>query len=165
LSTRLHCILNRLWAAVFFLPVVLLAVYFGSLLGARRWPYEVKQTIVYTADVPPGGVFRMARVINYQDDCALHYDRRLQSLEPDTKGALRRDVLPDIDFSRPPFELDNKLQSQAITIPDDFPCGKAVLVDSPTASCNWFQRIFWPQHRKDAITSFNVACQHAGDGK
>lgn len=162
MSTRTDCFLNRLWRHLSVVPVIMLALYAGSLIGARRWPYEVKETVVYTQNVPPGGLFRMARVINYQDDCMLHYDRRLQSLVPDSRGALRRDVLPDIDFNRPPFELDNRLQSQVIPIPEDFPCGEAMIVDSPSASCNWFQRIFWPQHRKDAITRFNVQCQKAG---
>lgn len=161
MSSRLHCFLNRIWATLSGAAVILVALYAGALIGGRRWPYEVKRTIIYTPEVPPGGVFRMARVINYQDDCMLHYDRRLQSVDPDGRGALRRDVLPDIDFNRPPFELDNKLQSQIVPIPVDFPCGKAMLVDSPSASCNWFQRIFWPQHRNDAVTEFTVSCQRA----
>lgn len=163
MSTRLHCLLNRFWTSLGGLCIIAMALYAGALLGSRRWPYEVKKTIVYTKSVPPGGIFRMARVINYQDDCMLHYDRRLQSLTPDARGALRRDVLPDIDFNRPPFELDNRLQSQAIPIPEDFPCGDAVIVDSPSASCNWFQRIFWPQRRRDAITKFHVQCTTASD--
>lgn len=161
MPAKLDRILTRAYLGLIGLGAVALAFYFGAVVGVRRWPYEVRETVVITGEVAPGGIFRMARVINYQDDCMLHYDRRLQSLVPDARGTLRRDVLPDIDFNRPPFELDNKLQSQAIPIPEDFPCGEAMIVDSPSASCNWFQRIFWPQHRQDAITRFKVICERA----
>ncbi|GBU19040.1 MULTISPECIES: hypothetical protein [Methylobacterium] len=124
----------------------------------QRWPYEVKETLVFTPVVPAGAAFRMGRVIDYQDDCELNYDRRLQSDTPDAKGDIRREVLPEINFQNPPMDLDGKLWEVSVPIPDDFPCGPARIIDSPTAACNWFRRLFWRQRRSDAVTSFTVLC-------
>ncbi len=127
----------------------------------------VNKTIVYTPDVVPGRPFRYARDIDYlNDDCTLYYDRTLLSLTPDERGAYRRLKLDSLEFKRPPLFVDNKLQSQDIPIPADFPCGPAVMIDSPYAYCTRYQRLFNdPMRRADALTKFNVSCQHAEQGR
>ncbi|MDP4021399.1 hypothetical protein Q8W71_02085 [Methylobacterium sp. NEAU 140] len=158
MSARWDRILSRLWLAVGGAGLIAATLYLGAVVGVRRWPYTVAETFVDTPTVPPGGVFRMGRRIAYDDACELSYGRRLQSLVPGPRGALRRDVLPDIVFDRPPMDLDGKAWSVDVPVPADFPCGPAILVDSPSAACNWFQRIFWRQRRPDARTPFTVAC-------
>lgn len=158
MSARLNRLLNRLWITAVGGVAVLFAFYLGAVAGVRRWPYEVLNTTVITPNVPPGSIFYMARTIDYQDDCELHYDRLMVSDVPGPKGAFRRDVLPDINFRTPPMELDGQPWNISERVPEDFPCGPAKIIDSPTAACNWFQRIFWWQRRTDAVTRFNVDC-------
>lgn len=146
-----------------------LGVRFNKLIVGEDvpWPYRVKRTVVYTPDVPPGRNFRYARDIDYfNDDCSIFYDRALLSLVPDEKGAFRRVKLDTLIFQRPPLFVGNKLQSQDIPIPSDFPCGPAVMIDSPYAYCTRYQRLFSdPMRRADALTNFNVTCQHADDAR
>jgi len=158
MSARLDRILTRLYLTVGGAVVVIFAFHLGAVVGVWRWPYEVLETVVITPSVPPGATFSMTRKIDYQDDCQLEYDRLLLSDAPGPKGALRRDVLPDIAFEHPPWELDGKLWYVIERVPEDFPCGPAKIVDRPSAACNWFQRIFWRQRRADAITRFTVDC-------
>ena len=161
MSARLDRILNRLWLTLSGAVVVACAFYLGAIVGVRRWPYEVVQTIVITSHVPPGSTFSMARQIDYQDDCQISYDRLMLSDATGPKGAVARVGLPDVNFEHPPWELDNRLFYITETVPEDFPCGPARIVDRPSAACNWFQRIFWRQRRADAITPFMVDCSGA----
>lgn len=158
MSARWDRILDRLWLTLGASALILGTLYLGAVVGIRRWPYTIEDTFVVTPTVVPGGLFRMGRGITYDDDCALFYGRRLQSLVPGSEGDLRRDVLPEIGFRHPPMDLDGKAWSVDTPIPPDFPCGAALLIDSPSAACNWFQRLFWRQRRPDAATPFTVAC-------
>jgi hypothetical protein len=158
MSARMDRILTRLYLTVVGVLSVGFAFYLGAVVGVRRWPYEVQKTVIITPNVPPGATFYMARQIDYQDDCQISYDRLMLSDVPGPKGAIRREVLPDINFEHPPWELDTKLWYISEKVPDDFPCGPARIVDRPSAACNWFQRIFWRQRRADAITPFAVDC-------
>ncbi len=158
MSARWDRILNRVWLTLCGSLLILGTLYLGAVVGIRRWPYAVQDSFVLTPVIPPGGLFRMGRRIAYDDDCELFYDRRLQSLVPGPEGDLRRDVLPAIDFRHPPMDLDGKAWSVDTPIPEGFPCGPALLIDSPSAACNWFQRLFWRQRRPDAVTPFTVAC-------
>lgn len=162
MSSRVDRLLTRVYLGVFAAVAVVAAFYLGGVVGVRRWPYEVLTTIVQSPHVPPGGTFAMARKIDYQDDCQLGYDRLMLSDATGPDGAIRRDVLQEINFEHPPWELDNKLWYITEKVPEDFPCGPARIVDRPTAACNWFQRIFWRQRRADAITRFNVDCSGSG---
>lgn len=142
-----------------------IGVRFNKFLTSEpEWPYRVKETKVYTPDVLPGGIFRYARDIDYfNNDCTLYYDRILVSLTPDEKGALRRFKLDSLEFKKPPTIVDDRLQSQDIPVPAEFPCGPTVMIDSPYAYCTRYQRLFNdPMRRKDAITKFNVTCLQAG---
>jgi hypothetical protein len=161
MSSRINRMLNRCWIASGGACLVLFALYLGMVAGARRWPYEVLNTTIITPNAPPGSNFYMARTIDYQDECELNYERLLLSDVPGPKGAFRRVNLEDVYFRTPPWELDRKPWYIQEHIPDDFPCGPARIVDSPSAACNWFQRLFWRQRREDAITRFTVDCSGA----
>lgn len=158
MSARWDRILDRLWLTLGAGVLILGTLYLGAVVGVRRWPYTVQDTVVVTPAVAPGGAFRMVRRIAYDEDCALSYGRRLQSLVPGSDGDLRRVVLPDIDSLRPPMDFDGEAWSADTPIPADFPCGPALLIESPSAACNWFQRLFWRQRRPDAVIPFTVAC-------
>lgn len=167
MSARIDALLHWLWQSLILGIVGIVCMGAGvrfnkALVGDQTWPYRVKQTIVYTPEVPRGGTFRYARDIDYFRDCALYYDRAMLSLVPDEHGALRRNKLDTIKFERPPLYVDDRLQSQDIPVPADFPCGPAMIIDSPYAYCNRYQRWFNdPLTRKDAITRFEVSCQTA----
>jgi hypothetical protein len=143
------------------IALFILAVYVGLLLGDRRWPYPDPQTTVYTPVVDRGGDFEMGRRLNYLiEDCALKYNRLMLSAPDPTKGgAIRRIDLEPKSFESSPDELNGKLWYIKETVPKDFPCGPAKLVDSPSAACGWFQRTFWWQSRRDAVTNFMVRCE------
>jgi len=159
MSFRMSRLLNRLWLLGILAPLAIgFSFYMGMVIGVRRWPYEVLDTTVITPNVPPGYTLNMARTIDYQDDCELHYDRKMVSDVPGPGGAFRREVLPDVNFARPPMELDGRPWYISERVPEDFPCGPARIIDSPSAACNWFQRIFWRQTRADAVTPFTVDC-------
>ena len=162
MSARLDRILTRLWLTAAGLVLVVFGAYLGATVGVRRWPYEVQQTIVLTPQVSRGGIFSMARKIDYQDDCQLSYDRLMLSDATGPGGAVRRDVLQSIDFEHPPWDLDGRLWYVTERVPEDFPCGPAQIVDRPSAACNWFQRLFRRQRRADAVTWFTVDCPDAG---
>lgn len=166
---RLDALAHILWQALAYTVVGVIClgigVRFNKLITAEpEWPYVVKKTIVYTPDVVAGRPFRYARDIDYfNDDCTLYYDRTLLSLAPDEQGAFRRVKLDSFEFKRPPLFVDNRLQSQDIMIPPDFPCGPAAIIDSPYAYCTRYQQLFNdPMRRKDAITNFKVKCLQAG---
>lgn len=158
MSARWDRLLDRLWLGLSAAGLIAATLYLGAVVGVRRWPYAVEASFVATSAVAPGGLFRMGRRIAYLDDCELAYGRRLQSLVPGPDGDLRRDVLPEIRFQHPPMDLDRRAWSVDTPVPEDFPCGPAMLVESPSAACNWFQRLFWRQRRPDVATPFTVAC-------
>jgi hypothetical protein len=157
MESRVSRWLDRLYGTAVRLVAGMAIAYLGLTIGVRKWPYVVQETQVFTPTVAPGGVMKMARRIDYRGDCSIHYDRLIMSLKPDDRGALRREILPAIHFNDPPWELDGILWDTTVDVPADFPCGPAQVVDSPSAWCNWFQRIVWPQYRDDAKTRFTVA--------
>jgi len=89
----------------------------------------------------------MARTIDYEDECELNYERLLLSDVPGPRGAFRRVNLEDVYFRRPPWELDRKPWYIQEHVPDDFPCGPARIVGSPSAARSSLQRLFWRQRR------------------
>jgi hypothetical protein len=157
MENRISRALDRAYGTATRVILGMFVIYIGLTVGIRRWPYVVQETVVITPSVAPGGVMRMARRIDYRSDCTIHYGRMLMSLVRDEKGALRRQDLAQVHFEDPPWELDGVLQETKVDVPADFPCGPAQVVDSPSAWCNWFQRLVWPQVRDDALTRFTVA--------
>lgn len=123
--------------------------------GDWHWPYRVRSADLLTPEVAPGGTLRQTRVIDYGADCALRYLRRLQSAGPDG----RRVMLPEVVFDAPPWDRDGRPQTTETPVPADFPCGPAMLVESPSAACNWVQRMLVRQRRPDVATPFRVTCR------
>ena len=155
MSAALDHWLTRLYRAVggaLFLALCGVLAY-GA--GDRRRPCCVRSAVLLTPEVAPGGTVRQTRVIAYDADCALRFVGRLQSLGPDG----RRVMLPGIAFDGPPWDRDGKPRTTETDIPADFPCGPAMLVDSPSAACNRLQRLVRRQHRPDVVTPFRVTCE------
>jgi hypothetical protein len=146
--------------------LLLFAVYVGLLFGDRRWPYPDPHTIIFTPTVYRDSDFEMGRKITYLDDCALRYTRMMLSApDPAKQGAIRRIDLETKSFDSTPDEINGQLWYIKEHVPADFPCGPAKIVDSPSAACGWFQKNFWWQTRKDAVTPFVVRCEAGHDGQ
>ncbi|MCJ2030153.1 hypothetical protein MKK50_12205 [Methylobacterium sp. J-043] len=131
---------NCCWIASGGACLVLFALYFGAVAGARRWSCEVLPPSAPRA--PPGSSFSMARTIDYEDECELNYERLLLSDVPGPRGAFRRVNLEDVYFRRPPWELGRRPLYSQEHIPDDFRCGPARIVDSSSAARSSLQRLF-----------------------
>lgn len=154
MSAALDRWLTRLYHAVGGSLFLALCAFVSYTAGDWHGPYRVRSTDLLTPEVAPGGALRQTRVIAYGAECALHVTRRLQSLGADG----RRVMLPEIAFDAPPWDRDGRPQTIETEIPADFPCGPAILVESPSAACNWLQRTVVRQRQPDAITPFRVTC-------
>ena len=139
MSARWDRILDRLWLTLGAAALILGTLYLGAAVGVRRWSYTVEDTSVVT----PGGLFRMGRRTGY-DDRALFHGRRLQGL------------VPGIEAHRPPIDFGGAAWSVDTPISGDFSSGSAAPIDSPSAACDGFQRLF--QRRPAPATPSTVAC-------
>lgn len=148
MSARWDRILDRLWLTLGASALILGTLYLGAVVGIRRWPHAVEETVAVTPTVPPGGLFRMGRRAAYGEDCALSYGRPLRSPVPGPEGDLRR----------PPMDLDGRAWPVDTPIPADFPRGPAPLIDGPSAACDGFRHLFRPRRRPDAAMPSEVAC-------
>ncbi|GJE59747.1 hypothetical protein [Methylobacterium trifolii] len=146
--------LTRLYRLIGSALVLAACGFVSYTAGDWHWPYHVLSAELSTPEVAPGGTLRQTRVIRYRAECEIRSERRLQSTGPEG----RRVMLPQIAFGTPPWDRDGKPQTTETEVPADFPCGPATIVESPSAACNWVQRILGRQHKADVITPFRVVC-------
>lgn len=129
-----------------------LAYLLGTWSRDAPWPYDVLSRRLVTHEVPAGGKLRIERVVDYHDDCNIRYERRVQSSLPEG----RRFIPEDQDFEHPPWDRSGKAQQSSITIPADFPCGPAYLVESVSVACNLYQRLVSRRAKPDVVMPFVV---------
>ena len=162
MSPRLDRTLNRIWLTLLGLAGLVAALAMGTLGGTLtaqyHWPYTALSRDLMTPSVRPGGKALIRKVIEYHDDCDLRSDIRLQSLLPEG----RRVVYDRVELDRTPFYLSGKPQTMEYEVPADFPCGPAMIVESPSAACTWIQRNVRRQKAQDVFTHFEVGCSAPG---
>lgn len=132
--------------------VAMVAYILGAWSRDAPWPYEVRSRKLLTSYVPPGGHVVIERVTDYHEDCNIRYERRVQSMTP---GG-RRFMLDDQESEHPPWDRSGLPQQIATTIPADFPCGPAYLVESVSVACTVWQRLVARRKKPDVITPFTV---------
>ena len=142
--------------------LILLGIPIGLALGFYtqdwgQWPYDVIERHIVKAEVEPGGMLAMQRLIDYhREDCWRQYDRRVVSrVKTGTRAGFVFRPEPVIEQSLP-VDLSNKWQTWSVRLPTDFPCGPAYLVETVTAACTWWQINVRHLHKPDIITPFEV---------
>ncbi len=146
--------LHTIGGLIFLALAGLISYGAGTLAAVEPWPYDVRLRKLMTEQVEPGGDLIIRRLIDYHDDCEIRYERRVQS----STGDGRRFIPEDQIFEHPLWDMSGKPQESAITLPSNFPCGPAYLVESVSVACTWYERAIQRRKKPDIITPFNVVC-------